>query len=63
MGFKPNHRKKFNISSCLNTQLQEAFEKPTTISGQFLVSEIYTTVHLTNVQLFLQVIKMEELFH
>jgi hypothetical protein len=36
MGFKPNHRKKFNISSCLNTQLQEAFEKPTTISGQFL---------------------------
>ena len=36
MGFKPNHRKKFNISNCLNTQLQEAFEKPITISGQFL---------------------------
>ena len=36
MGFKPNHRKKFNISNCLKTQLQEAFEKPITISGQFL---------------------------
>ena len=36
MGFKPNYRKKFNISNCLETQLQEAFEKPITISGQFL---------------------------
>ena len=36
MGFKPNYRKKFNISNCLENQLQEAFEKPTTISGQFL---------------------------
>ena len=36
MGFKPNYRKKFNISNCLENQLQEAFEKPITISGQFL---------------------------
>lgn len=36
MGFKPNHRKKFNISNDLRIQLHEAFEKPTTISGQFL---------------------------
>ncbi|MCU4361689.1 TnsA endonuclease N-terminal domain-containing protein [Acinetobacter sp. WU_MDCI_Abxc22] len=36
MGFKPNYRKKFNISNCLETQIQEAFEKPITISGQFL---------------------------
>lgn len=36
MGFKPNHRKKFNISNNLNTQLNEAFDKPTTVSGQFL---------------------------
>lgn len=36
MGFKPNYRKKFNISNCLETQLQEAFEKQITISGQFL---------------------------
>lgn len=42
MGFKPNHRKKFNISNCLNTQIQEAFEKPITISGQFLgIRNIY----------------------
>lgn len=36
MGFKPNYRKKFNISENLYVQLREAFAKPTTISGQFL---------------------------
>lgn len=36
MGFKPNHRKNFNISNNIDTQLFEAFDKPTTISGQFL---------------------------
>ncbi|WP_343597737.1 hypothetical protein [Acinetobacter sp.] len=36
MGFKPNYRKKFNISNRLEIQLQEAFEKPITISGQFV---------------------------
>lgn len=36
MGFKPNYRKKFNISDDLASQIKEAFEKPLTISGQFL---------------------------
>ncbi|MHA3115767.1 hypothetical protein E0H86_01015 [Acinetobacter sp. ANC 4635] len=36
MGFKPNYRKKFNISDNLQTQIKEAFDKPATISGQFL---------------------------
>lgn len=36
MGFKPNYRKKFNISDDLDSQIREAFDKPLTISGQFL---------------------------
>ena len=36
MGFKPNYRKEFNISKDIHTQIKEAFEKSTTISGQFL---------------------------
>lgn len=36
MGFKPNYRKNFIISECLYRQLNEAFERPLTISGQFL---------------------------
>jgi len=42
MGFKPNYRKIINISDDLDSQIREAFEKPLTISGQFLgIRNIY----------------------